>query len=203
MAPTIVGWHKTAKCVHCGQNLIISSPAPDAPKYMFFDEPNQIGICSQCLKASNSEAALSEVFPSDRVIADKLLAPRRWDLIVYRHPPEPANRLVHRLVGLPGEEVVIKEGAIWINGEKLTPPEPISLLQYTTELSGFGPGKNLPTDWGSSEKPIRLKDDEFCVLGDFSLRSNDSRVWGPVPRANIEGVVTLRYWPISRWHVWR
>jgi type IV secretory pathway protease TraF len=39
------------------------------------------------------------------------------------------------------------------------------------------------------------------VIGDFSLRSTDSRSWGPVPRRNIEGVVSFVYFPFYRWRL--
>ena len=103
-----------------------------------------------------------------------------------------------RLVGLPGEKVFIKDGAVWANDVRLSPPESIAGLQYSTELES-----GASALMGSPDQPWILKEDEYCVLGDFSERSSDSRFWGPVPRSNIEGVVTIRYWPISRWPVWR
>jgi hypothetical protein len=50
---------------------------------------------------------------------------------------------------------------------------------------------------------MRLGDGEYFVIGDFSLRSADSRTQGPIPGKNIEGVVGLIYWPPSRWRLFR
>jgi len=198
MAPTMVGWHKTGTCPYCGQTMILPTPSPEQITSGLFIQTGQLGICSQCFKAGNPKYAAFETLPPDRFICNKLLTPRRWDLIVFRYPLEPSQKYVFRLVGFPGEEVFIKDGAIWVNGAKLTPPEPIAKLQFSAEYEG-----GFAAAFGAPEQPWRLKEDEFCVLGDFGLRASDSRMWGPVPRANIEGLVTVRYWPISRWQVWR
>jgi signal peptidase I len=117
-------------------------------------------------------------------------------MIAFRNPRDPSTVLVKRVVALPGEEVVLKEGAVWVNGVRLTTPAPIARLEYAP-LAGH-PG---PLD--SPDRPWRLKDDEFCVIGDFTKNSSDSRVFGAVPRSGIVGVVTVLYWPPARWQVWR
>ena len=43
-----------------------------------------------------------------------------------------------------------------------------------------------------------LKDNEYFVMGDNRMYSSDSRAWGPVPRQNMIGKVTLRAWPLDR-----
>jgi hypothetical protein len=112
-----------------------------------------------------------------------------------------------RLVGLPGEELFIKDGAIWIDGTRLNPPAEIAPLQFTDARE-----RSVGETWGSPERPAKLGADEYFVLGDFALRSSDSRVWTyetdghppyAVPRSYIEGVVTLIYWPPGRWRVFR
>ncbi len=103
-----------------------------------------------------------------------------------------------RLVGLPGEKVFIKDDSIWVNDVKQTPPDDIKNLPYSAE-SEMG----MQMLQGTPEQPWMLGDDEFCVLGDFTLQSNDSRNFGLIKRSQIEGVVTIRYWPISRWRIFR
>jgi len=198
MSPTLVGWHKNATCPHCGQTLFIPSAAPAEIATSGPDELNPLGICSHCFQASRSEDGFSDPVSADRIIVNKLLSPQRWDVIVFRFPRNPSVKYAMRLVGLPGEKVFIKDGSVWVNDVRLSPPEPIANLHYHTELES-----GATALMGSPDQPWILKEDEFCVLGDFSDRASDSRFWGPVPRSNIEGVVTIRYWPISRWKVWR
>ena len=194
MAPTIVGWHKRTTCPHCQRTRIMPSAPPEE---RFALPEDRVGICTSCLKQSRIEPPKEPLRTPDRIVVNKLLIPRRWDIIEFRHPKEPATQNIMRLVGLPGETVYIKEGAIWVNGAQIAPPEHLGALRYDTEV------EEVKIDLGTPEKPWVLGPDEYCVLGDFSQRSFDSRFWGPVPGANIEGVVDLRYWPISRWKIFR
>jgi signal peptidase I len=200
MAPTLIGWHKTATCPHCGQTMIVPAPSPEDRANALQMPPDKLGMCSNCFKSGEPVDTSSDTLSPDRFMVNKLLTPQRWDIIVFRYPNDPSLKYVFRVIGLPGEEVLIKDGAIWVNGTKQTRPESIASLKYSAEDEG---GSGIQFAFGPPDRPWRLKDDEFCVLGDFPLLASDSRMWGPVPRANIEGVATVRYWPISRWQVWR
>ena len=79
---------------------------------------------------------------------------------------------IHRLVGLPGEELSIKDGRVWIGGKPLTPPDPISKLTYVAF-----PTRGKDAVGG----PWRLGADAYFVLGDFSQRAKDSRLAEPGP----------------------
>ncbi|MCI9078050.1 MAG: signal peptidase I [Lachnospiraceae bacterium] len=110
--------------------------------------------------------------------------PDRFDVIVfYPHGRDSKDYFIKRVIGLPGETVQIKGADIYINGEKIE--------------ENFG--KDPITDPGIAEKPIKLGDDEFFVLGDNRTVSDDSRYEdvGPVKRENIEGRAILRIYPLS------
>lgn len=192
MAPTLIGPHHQAACPHCAKTLIVPFVDPQV-----HHEPEEWAICPACLKMSKVSKWDAKILPPDRFICNKLLSPRRWDLIVFRPPDHPNAKWVDRLVGLPGEELVIKEGAIWINGSKVELPPEIAGLEFTDNIDG------MPIPWGSAESPARLGPDEYFVVGDFAHRSSDSRMWKGVPGSNIEGVATLIYWPLDRWRVFR
>jgi signal peptidase I len=70
----------------------------------------------------------------------RLKDPQRWEIVVFR-PVEEAPQhsvLIKRVVGLPGERIEIKDGAVWANGQRLEPPEELrDVLHYTRYL---GPG---------------------------------------------------------------
>jgi signal peptidase I len=168
-------------------------------------------ICLEEMTTCDVEAADTDplVHPGDRFIVSKLIKPQRWDIIAFRYPVDPSVNEVKRLVGLPGETVEIDDGAVWIDGKRLTPPAPFERLHYVDEIDG---GRWGPKLWGTRLRPAKLGDDECFVLGDFSERSGDSRlweVWSPdhpsyaVPESYIKGVVTHIYAPCDRLRAFR
>jgi signal peptidase I len=206
MAPTLVGPHQVGLCPHCEQEAMVVPCNPDDPRRMA--EPREeLSICRSCLRTARIRAPRREIRTADRFIGNKLLSSRRWDLVVFRYPADPTIKYVKRLVGLPGETIVIKEGTIWVNGTQLMPPTEIEQLRYDAAPE-WAPGET----WGSPERPAQLGADEYFVVGDFSLRSADSRTWQnhvdghspyAIPHSHMEGVVTLIYWPPARWRIFR
>lgn len=203
MAPTLVGSHWEAACPRCG------SPAVCSPEETFFEDDHQpqLMICTDHFHESLIDDYTEEVHPADRIIISKLFKPHRWDLLVYDYPEDPSQKFVHRLVGLPGEEVMIKNGAVWIDGRRLSPPPHLRGLNYVTEIEGY-----LAEMSGTEENPAQLAEDEYFVLGDFSARSRDSRMWQrgvpghssyAVPASHVIGIVTHIYWPAKRWRIFR
>lgn len=198
MAPTVVGQHYRGDCPLCGGVSIVAASQRQAPV-----PDEDLGICQDCLRAAKAPVRDKTRFPGDRVLVAKFLHPQRWDLIVFRYPADPSVNYLMRLVGLPGEEVAIRDGEVWINGAPAQTPDDLSGLVYSAD-----PDKADRAVWG----PVRLGIDECFVLGDFSLRSADSRLWRQgapkhapyaVPESYIVGVVTEIFWPPSRWRVLR
>jgi signal peptidase I len=195
MAPTILGRHLQSVCPACGRVGYVSAVVLDG-----YAPTEELGICGNCLRASEMPITSKTVFQSDRLCAAKFLRGRRWDVIVFRYPEDPSVNHVKRLVGLPGEEIAIEDGDVWVNGSRIQKPEQISGLVYVADP--FVEEKTKAV-WG----PVKLGSDEYFVLGDFSLRSKDSRLWErgapghppyAVPESYILGVVTHTYWPPSR-----
>jgi signal peptidase I len=198
MAPTIVGRHLRSTCPSCG-GVAYASPRPMSVA----DLEQELGICGSCMRASEMRVGGWSVFNGDRLLAAKFLRPRRWDLIVFRNPEEPSVQYVSRLVGLPGDEVAIRDGAVWINGSVAQKPAEIAGLVYVAH-----PIATANKAWG----PVKLSGGEYVVLSDFSRRAKDSRIWEKgapghpphaVPESHISGVVTHIYWPPSRWRIFR
>ncbi|MDD5439926.1 MAG: signal peptidase I, partial [Candidatus Omnitrophica bacterium] len=95
--------------------------------------------------------------------------------------------LVKRLIGLPGDTVLIKEGDIYVNGNLLDQPR---VLKNFTYLNGG--------DYGKEGVPITVPKDSYFALGDNSANSVDSRYWGYIPAGNLTGKVFVIWWPITR-----
>jgi signal peptidase I len=202
MVPTLLGRHRVGTCPRCGSLAYGSGPNWDS-------RPGELHpmICTKELAFCEVQDPPPRLYPGDRMLVLKVLPVRRWDLMAYRLPEDPTEKYVHRVVGLPGEELYIDGGYVWIDGKKLEPPEPIRNLRYlTAEDVDFSAG------WANKDAPVRLGPDEYFVLGDFSARSKDSRLWNvgapghhayAVPASHIIGVVTHIYWPPSRWRIIR
>ena len=97
--------------------------------------------------------------------------PRRFDVVRLEDPRRPNHWMLKRIVGLPGEEVALKAGGLFIDGEEVAEPH----AYYPDPLTD-----NI--EWWP-------RDDEFVVLGDNRTGSTDSRKFGPVKRSSIRGRV--------------
>lgn len=95
-----------------------------------------------------------------------------------------ANRVIKRVVGMPGETVEIKEGKVFINGEALHEAYLPEDVKTTVQVLNF--------------QKVTLGDNEYYCLGDNRNNSNDSRYFGPVPQGNILGKLLVRIYPFDR-----
>jgi signal peptidase I len=159
-------------------------------------------ICEKGFHVSEVKDFDRHVRGGDRMLVAKFLKPRRWDLIVFRYPEDPSVMYVKRLVGLPGEEMLIDGGAVWADGKRLPLPDSLRGIEYLSEM----PGGHVEL-WGTRAHPAKLGPDEYFVLGDFSAQAKDSRLWEQgapghppyaVPQSYLRGVVTHIYWPLQR-----
>lgn len=120
-------------------------------------------------------------FSGDYVLVDKVsyhFRPlNRGEVIVFKNPEDESEYFIKRVIGLPGEEVIISEGQVYVNGKLLK--------------EGY-----LPSDT-SSGKPADfiLEEDEYFLMGDNRLQSRDSRSWGALKRDEVVGLVRARFWP--------
>ncbi len=125
-------------------------------------------------------------YHGDYLIVDQLSYrfndPKRGDVIVLDSPEASRSRFIKRIVGLPGEEILIRDGSVFLveNGEE----KPLEEDSYSEAKT---PG----------EVNKQLSDNEYFVLGDNRDSSSDSRNWGAVPRENIVGKVGLQLSPSS------
>ena len=106
--------------------------------------------------------------------------PRRGDVIVFRSPRSPDSDLIKRVIGLPGDTVEIKDGAVYVNQKPLTE-------NYIAE----SPSYKYPC--------VEVPDNNYFVLGDNRNNSADSHTGWFLPRENIIGRLWISYWPLENW----
>lgn len=129
----------------------------------------------------------------DYVLTDELTyhlrAPDRGEVVVFHDPKDYATYFIKRIIGLPGERVVIKNNTVMVFNS--AHPEGFALDE--TYLP-----KGLITS-GSSADPydVTLSSSTYLVFGDNRPFSFDSRSWGPLPAKNIVGLVRFRLWPLN------
>jgi len=108
MAPALVGDHWNARCAVCQKVTAIGAEAARLPR-----KPT----CPGCGVPLDLEQA--PFVPGQRVLLDRATYrfrdPRRHELVAFRSPGEPAKFAVKRVLGLPGEQVSIRDGELWID----------------------------------------------------------------------------------------
>jgi len=109
--------------------------------------------------------------------------PSRGEVIIFHPSEDSRTNYIKRVIGLPGESVLIRDGSVYINGEPLNEPY-ISSNEGTLLPSG-------------TQMDITLTQDQFFVLGDNRNHSRDSRELGPIPKKNIVSHVWFRLYPFD------
>ena len=105
--------------------------------------------------------------PGERLLVRRTHAPQRWDTAVLRSPSDARRLLVKRVVGLPGEEIQLRGGRVWVDGER-------------APTGNSSPARGVY--YGAPGNPTwRLGRDEWLVLGDNQPASVDSRNWDAPP----------------------
>jgi signal peptidase I len=105
--------------------------------------------------------------------------PDRGEVIVFRNPNNQSEFYIKRIVGLPGDQIAVSEGNLYINGA-------ISEEEYLPDDIEVG-----------GEQVVDLNNDQFYVMGDNRPKSYDSRSWGALDEDLVVGLVRFRFWPLS------
>ena len=139
---------------------------------------------------------------SDRLIVDKLphtiarinnhaYIPKRGDIIIFNQDNLPgytgSKQLVKRVIGLPGDKVVVNNGFIAIYNK--------------ANQKGFNPDKTvgykITAPYTGGDVNITLGTNQLFVCGDNRGNSEDSRYFGPIDSSQVVGKLSLRVWPIG------
>src|SRR5687768_14487403 len=155
MHPTLCGPHRDFDCGACGRHVVLAAdiaPLAGRPAY-----------CPHCKSPGPIEEELA-VAAGDALLVDRAVfarrSPRRWEVVAFRMPHEATKIAVKRVVGLPGETIEVRGGALLIDGRPATgaPRD----LDYSLPDGFRGPAQ------------CRLAADEYFVVGDNPAVSDDS-----------------------------
>jgi len=150
--------------------------------YLFIMTPHEVVGNSMHPTYKNGEFLMANK------ITYRVAEPKRGDVIIFKYSD--TADFIKRIIGVPGDEVMIKDGKIYVNGELL-------------DESGYL-DQSVITNGGSylhEGQTIKLKDDEYFVCGDNRTNSSDSRDFGPIKKTSIKGKAWIVYYPFSEFRV--
>jgi signal peptidase I len=108
---------------------------------------------------------------------------RRGDVVIFKYPLDERVNYVKRVIGLPGEHVLVKGETVYIDGNVLN--EPYARFIEASE-SQNSPSRNFG--------PVIVPQNHLFVMGDNRDNSCDSRYWGFVPVKNVFGTPLFTFW---------
>lgn len=148
--------------------------------YLFLMQPHQVKGSSMFPTFKDGEYLLTDK------ITYKIRKPEYGDVVVFKSPINENFDFIKRVLGTPGDRIMVSGGKIYINGNPLDefylPPE------YATQ-----PGHFL-----KEGVEYIVPEGSVMTIGDNRDHSSDSRDWGPVPFQNIVGRAFFRYWPSDK-----
>lgn len=130
------------------------------------------------------------------VIVSKTSKIDRFDFIVFK-APDSNETYIKRVIGLPGDHIMMKDDVLYINGEKYEEnyvnraPEGFPLAQVTEDFT-------LEEKTGESQVP----EGHLFVMGDNRSKSNDSRFFGFIEEDSVIGEVKVRFYPFNEFSIW-
>lgn len=121
----------------------------------------------------------------DRILAEKISyrfkEPQAGDIVVFDDPTGRHPQLIKRIIAVGGQQVDIRDGAVFVDGELLDEP-------YLEGVS---------TEAGTEKMPLTVPEGMVWLMGDNRPNSGDSRFLGPQPVATVRGRAFAIYWPIQ------
>jgi signal peptidase I len=145
-------------------------------------EAGQVLVVNRAAYTHIDRTWLDRVLPSQSQGSAHYLfgGPRRGDIVIFDAPPQPGTDYIKRLIGLPGDSILIRDGQVIVNGEPLHEDYVHSPADYTYPADG---------------EPLIVPDRDYFVLGDNRPESFDSHAGWLVPADNLIGRAWVRYWP--------
>jgi signal peptidase I len=150
--------------------------------YLFAFRPYKIVGTALEPAYRNNSYVMSEIIRNDTEI-------KRGDVVIFKSPNKNSSEMnsAKRIIGLPGEKIMLKSGSVYINDQPLN--ESSYLFRQVTTYSESFLGEY---------QPYLVPANYYFIMGDNRSKSLDSREFGPVPRDLIISIARLCYWNCSR-----
>ena len=131
-----------------------------------------------------TESMVPTLEVGDRVFVNKFVyrfsEPERGDIVVFKNIEGGQEELIKRIVGVPGDEVTVRNGVLFVNEERWEEPY---VNSQSLDNSSFG--------------SMTVPEGKVFVMGDNRANSRDSRFFGPIPIEDVEGEAFVVFWPPS------
>ncbi len=137
-----------------------------------------------------TESMVPTLMVKDRLLVNKFVyrftEPERGDIALFENQQGGGDPLIKRVIGLPGDELELRDGKVYVDGSPLEEPY---LKRDTCK-----PGLPKTCSFG----PVTVPKDHYFMMGDNRTNSFDSRFFGPVPEDDVLGEALVRFWPPGR-----
>ncbi|MGX7419284.1 signal peptidase I [Carnobacterium gallinarum] len=141
----------------------------------------------------DGESMMPTLRNRDRIILNKIEKIDRFDIVVFPGPDDPSRLYIKRIIGMPGDEILMQEDTLYINGKAVNEPY-LDVYKSKLEKDQLLTGDfTLMGKTGVSKVP----EGEYFVMGDNRSNSKDSRIFGFVHADKIDGTAELRIWPLN------
>lgn len=150
--------------------------------YLFIMTPHEVVGRSMDPTYKNGEMLMANK------ILYRMKKPERGDVIIFKYSD--TQDFIKRIIGLPGEKVMLKDGKLYVNGNLLDESNYLNSSVYTNG-----------GDYLKEGETITVPEGRYFVCGDNRPHSSDSRVFGPIDIKNIKGKAWIVYFPFDEFRL--
>lgn len=150
--------------------------------YLFIMTPHEVVGNSMHPTYKNGEMLMANK------VLYRIKKPARGDVIIFKYSDN--QDFIKRIIGLPGETVMLKDGKLYINGNMLNESNYLSSSIYTNGGEYLKEGETITVPEG-----------RFFVCGDNRPHSSDSRMFGPIDSNDIKGKAWIVYFPFDQFRL--
>jgi len=150
--------------------------------YLFIMTPHEVVGNSMHPTYKNGEMLMANK------VLYKFKEPTRGDVIIFKYSD--TQDFIKRIIGLPGETVMLKDGKLYINGNLLDESTYLSSIIYTNG-----------GDYLKEGETITIPEGRYFVCGDNRPHSSDSRMFGPIDSKDIKGKAWIVYFPFDQFRL--